>query len=144
MKTPALRTFIKETCCNWVGDRCVGGEDRDGTCLVMQGRACTWFFKAPYPQAPQGVQDESFRLEPDLEHGRSVQGPFDSAARAYPVAPGALSEFWRTHRVRNVRRCDCGEPLGYRQRVCPECALKRRRKTARESKRRKRGSGVHT
>ena len=107
-----LKTFIRQTCCNWVNGACIFG---DGTCKVLANRAarCAHFELCLLPQANEGQ-----------------------------VAEYAAATKAGTRKVRAggkpQRYCECGTPLLPRHRCCEECRRERKRRSNRLSERQRR------
>ncbi|MCK4294285.1 MAG: hypothetical protein KAY65_13895 [Planctomycetes bacterium] len=87
------------------------------TCLVQQGRRCSYFERLVLPTAADiGLRD---RVYSQYEAQCDIDEPLSR---------------------REIRRCpDCGGELGFRQRYCTGCSGCRRRKTYRRSRQRKPG-----
>jgi hypothetical protein len=124
--TPAM--MAKAECPNNNNGECDGmvihgdlrqtqGEERK-QCLLMDRKRCGNFEKCIAPLAEM------------------VEDPAKS--KAYIAA---VADYRFTHHIKGMsRKCpDCGEPIGKRRRICPNCALKRRKKTYRDAQSRKRG-----
>ena len=117
-----LLRFIKDECSNY--DRyyqnCLLGE----SCLVFDGRRCAYFERNVLIVNP----DYRFRL-PGYDYTKLV-GEYSEQTKA------------KTSKVK-TRHCACGEPIGFRQRLCRKCKESKRRDSYRNSKRSKRLS-VHS
>ncbi len=117
-----LTKLVREECANLVSERCLGltahSEPfrREGDCLIMQGKSCSYFRDAVLPLAERrgriDLVKEYARLDcemPDLGKIRS-----------------------------KVRLCECGAAMLPKKRLCAKCAEKKRRESNRAAQSRKR------
>lgn len=114
-KPNSLTKFVRTYCANYdqKEDLCIG-QERTGTCLIMQGKPCQYFKESVWPIC-----------NPDYK--------FATETRQYPkllaiykkIDPNILES------DTSFRRCNCGEVLKFRQKLCNECRKKARRKTKR-------------
>ncbi|MHC4071533.1 MAG: hypothetical protein ACYSWW_18400 [Planctomycetota bacterium] len=112
-QSKGLKVFVRDECANYSKHRetCLFAD----SCKVMSGQRCSYFERAVLDPP-----DYKYRL-PGYDYGKLF---------------AQYAEQTRTEKQQvSVRRCECGTPLRHRQRYCPDCALKRRRKTKRESQR---------
>lgn len=124
--TTSLTTFIKDQCANYMEhyDNCVLDDE---PCDVLCGKQCGYF-----ERYVRGPADYPYRI-PGYDYAKL----FAEYAEITKTPVGKVAQ----------RRCECGEPLTLRQRVCTKCRIQRRRESYRESKRLKRSGnfeGVHS
>ena len=114
MRETTLTRFIRDECANYAKhyQECLS----DSECKVLSGERCGYFEKCVL-----GPPDYPYRL-PGYD--------FAKLFAQYAEQTGARKQSVR------IRRCGCGTPLRHRQRYCDSCAMKRRRKTKRDSQRR--------
>ena len=102
--------------------------DAKGHCrLTKKGVRCSYFETAVLPLAN--------RVPPNA-HGRYAEIPrlyWQSVAQKTGVGLNALNVT-----LKEVRRCACGTALGYRQKQCKSCRVKRRREAHRRYNRQRR------
>ena len=101
----SLISFLKAECANYYESSCLLSH----CCEVLEGRRCDYF-------------------------ERSVMGPLDYKHRLpgydYSKIFGQYALKTNTVAVKvKTRLCGCGNPLGYRQRLCDDCTEKNRRKS---------------
>jgi len=104
-KDSTITTFLKDNCANY--DRYYQSCLFADSCKVFDGQRCGYFERYVL-----GPPDYKFKL-PGYDYAKL----FAQYAELTKTKKQAVK----------VRRCDCGEPVGYRQRLCEKCmGLKRR------------------
>ena len=106
-----LVKFIKDECSNFKVCE---------TCLVMDGKRCNHFEKCVL------VLDIDYKYR---QPGYDYSKLFAQYAQQTKAKVGKVK----------TRRCGCGEPVEPRQRLCPACRAKNRRKSKRDYQRKFRG-----
>jgi len=110
----ALNHFVRTECANYRGDECVF----DRPCLVLQGKPCAYFERAVL-----GPPDYPYKTA-----GYDWQKLFEQYGKIDPHLAG---------RGVSVRRCECGEVLGVRERICEKCRTRNRQSAYREYRQRR-------
>lgn len=120
MKQGGLIVFVRKECANCEGEtgRCL---IRDEKCLVLSGKRCSYFEKVVL-----GKPNYPFRL-PDYDY----QKIFDDYSEI---------NYSFSARLVSVRKCECGQVLPPRQRLCEKCKEKKRRQSYRNARNSKKTS----
>ncbi len=116
-KRISLAGFIHMECANFVGSGCIMLKGH-GCLPTERGRRCGYFEFSVLP------------LAKDFPEYLAAVDEYDK------VAGGRIKGIY-------VRRCECGEPLGSRRRLCDGCQAARRKVTYRDSQRNRRLSTVN-
>jgi len=110
----ALNHFVRTECANYRGDGCV----YDQPCKVIQGKPCTYFERAVL-----GPPDYPYKTA-----GYDWHKLFEQYGQINPHLAG---------RGVTVRRCECGQVLGVRERICEKCRTRNRQSAYREYRQRR-------
>ena len=110
MKT--LFQFARKYCANMDNGQCV---IKDSVCPLSKGKPCRYFEKAVWPNC-----DPSYR--------------YATATTYFPALRDEYALFYGKVKRDEVRKCECGEPLKKRQRLCEKCRQKNRRMAWRRQK----------
>ena len=104
-KVTRLAKFIKDECSNYDKhyQKCLSF----GTCLVFANKRCDYF------------EHNVLNIDPDYKF-RTPGYDYSKLFAQYTKQTNA-----KTTKVK-TRKCQCGSPLGYRQRMCEKCRLLRR------------------
>lgn len=141
----------KEACANWRGGACLGADARSSFCmplpgcLIAAGLGCRYFESCVLPSVRVLVGGGAT----EADYARHTLGKVRQLSLIHDEGERAAEARLRSHpffghgrafarRQRAERLCECGEPLAPRKRVCPACALKRRRQGYRREKARQR------
>ena len=117
VKSNALTMFVKKYCKNWDADE--KGCALNVVCWILRGERCGYFKKAVWPICDPS---QKFATETKLY------------AKLLPLYKKIEPNISESDAV--IRRCECGEMLGYRQRLCPDCRKRHRKETYKRARRR--------